>query len=200
MSAEPRLPSAGPGELAWELEARQAVEPDLDAAIDGEVGDDLLRLILIRCDLVPLEGSRGRAHAPPARRSRDGKRSPGSSPGEGTGELAPGIGSSIGSTGVDSVHGKLGGQSMVRMFIRHAVEDYQRWRQAYDDFDEERRGMGVSGDAVFTGVGKDTDVTVWHDFDSLESAQGFAGSDRLHEVMAGAGVASDPEIWFAQPT
>lgn len=89
---------------------------------------------------------------------------------------------------------------MIRMFIRHDVDDYQQWRKAYDDFDEERRGMGVTGDAVFVGTGDDKDVTVWHDFDSLESAQAFAGSDRLREVMAGAGVAGQPQIWYTDPT
>ena len=39
---------------------------------------------------------------------------------------------------------------MVRLFIRHNVEDYQAWRNAYDEFDEQRRAMGVSGDAVFS--------------------------------------------------
>jgi hypothetical protein len=33
-------------------------------------------------------------------------------------------------------------ETMIRMFIRHPVEDYARWRQGYDDFDEERKGMG----------------------------------------------------------
>jgi hypothetical protein len=39
---------------------------------------------------------------------------------------------------------------MVRLFIRHNVEDYEAWRKAYDEFDEQRRSMGVSGDAVFS--------------------------------------------------
>jgi len=36
-------------ELGRELEARQAIAPDLDAALDDEVGDDLLRLIFTAC-------------------------------------------------------------------------------------------------------------------------------------------------------
>jgi RNA polymerase sigma factor (sigma-70 family) len=36
-------------ELGHELEARQEQVPDLDAAIDDPVGDDLLRLIFIAC-------------------------------------------------------------------------------------------------------------------------------------------------------
>ena len=85
---------------------------------------------------------------------------------------------------------------MIRMFIRHLVEDYARWRQAYDDFDQERRGMGVSGDAVYQSVDDSNDVTVWHDFVTLEAAQAFASSSRLREAMANAGVAGEPQIWF----
>ena len=85
---------------------------------------------------------------------------------------------------------------MVRMFVRHSVKDFLTWKAAYDAFDQERRGMGVRGDAVFQAVGDANDVTAWHDFDSLEAAQAFAGSPRLREVMAAAGVAGPPTIWF----
>ena len=89
---------------------------------------------------------------------------------------------------------------MVRMFVRHRVNDYAVWRKAYDDFDGERNGMGVIGDAVFQSVGDADDVTAWHDFETMEAAQSFAGSDRLKEVMQGAGVASAPDIWFTNPS
>jgi len=34
---------------------------------------------------------------------------------------------------------------MFRMFVRHPVSDFATWKQAYDDFDGERKGMGVAG-------------------------------------------------------
>lgn len=86
---------------------------------------------------------------------------------------------------------------MVRMFARHAIADFDTWKQVYDAFDEERRGLGVRGHAVFRAVDDPNDVTAWHDFESLEEAQAFAGSDRLREVMASAGVQGEPSIWFA---
>jgi hypothetical protein len=87
---------------------------------------------------------------------------------------------------------------MVRMFVRHSVEDYARWRRGYDDFDEERRGMGVLDAGVFTGVDNANDVTVFHDFGTAEEAKGFAGSARLREVMGSAGVQGTPELWFTE--
>ncbi len=85
---------------------------------------------------------------------------------------------------------------MIRMFVRHAVTNFDEWKQGYDAFDDERKGLGVVGDAVFQGANDPNDVTVWHDFESIESAKAFSESARLREVMSKAGVASQPEIWF----
>ena len=87
---------------------------------------------------------------------------------------------------------------MIRMFVRHDVNDYAAWKQAYDAFDAERRDLGVRGDAVFQAAGNPNDVTAWHDFDTLDAAQAFAGSERLRDVMQGAGIAGEPQIWFAE--
>ena len=88
---------------------------------------------------------------------------------------------------------------MVRMFVRHGVNDYGAWRKAYDDFDEERTStMGVVGNGVYRSVDDGNDVTAYHDFESVEAARSFASSPRLREVMAGAGVAGEPQIWFVE--
>ncbi len=82
------------------------------------------------------------------------------------------------------------------MFVRHPVQDYSTWKKAYDDFDTERAGMGVTDHAVYQSFDNLDDVTAWHDFDSIDSAQSFANSERLKEVMQEAGVAGPPTIWF----
>lgn len=87
---------------------------------------------------------------------------------------------------------------MIRMMVRHDVADYGTWRKAYDDFDEERAGMGVRGDGVYRAVDNPNNVTAYHDFDSIDAAQSFASSPRLREVMEGAGVAGAPDIWFVE--
>ena len=88
---------------------------------------------------------------------------------------------------------------MVRMFIRHSVRDYAKWRRAYNAFDKERRGMGVGKHAVYRAVAKPNDVTISHDFASITKAKAFAGSRRLREVMKDAGVRSAPTIWYVKP-
>jgi len=85
---------------------------------------------------------------------------------------------------------------MVRMFIRHKVNEYKTWRKAYDGFDAERHTMGVTGHAVFQTAGDPLDLTIWHDFATLDKAKAFAASQKLKDVMAKAGVKTAPDIWF----
>jgi hypothetical protein len=85
---------------------------------------------------------------------------------------------------------------MVTMFARHKVKDFTSWKATYDAFDEERKGMGVTGHGVYQAEGNPNDVTVRHDFRSMDAAKGFAGSARLKEVMQKAGVVGSPDIWF----
>ena len=85
---------------------------------------------------------------------------------------------------------------MVRLFVRHTVDDFESWRKVYDEFDRDRRPLGVKGDAVYQSIDDPNDVTVCHDFDSAEEARAFAGSAELREAMDRAGVRSPPEVWF----
>ena len=87
---------------------------------------------------------------------------------------------------------------MVRLFVRHAVADYSTWRKVYDDFDAQRRSMGVTAHAVYRSVDDANDVTVWHDFATREQADAFASSEELRSAMERAGVQGRPTIWFVK--
>lgn len=88
---------------------------------------------------------------------------------------------------------------MVRLFVRHNVADYETWRKAYDDFDAQRRSMGVTDDAVFQAIDDPNDVTAWHDFESAEASNAFASSDELKAAMQQAGVKGQPQVWLVTP-
>jgi hypothetical protein len=87
-------------------------------------------------------------------------------------------------------------EKMATLFVRHDVADFGQWKRAYDAFDEERRSMGVTGHGVYQTDGNPNDVTVYHDFESMDAAKAFAGSERLREVMQQAGVQGEPIVWF----
>ena len=85
---------------------------------------------------------------------------------------------------------------MATLFVRHKVEDFGMWKKAYDAFDKERKTMGVTGHGVYQLEGNPNDVTVFHKFDNMNTAKDFASSDRLKEIMKGAGVIGKPDMWF----
>lgn len=87
---------------------------------------------------------------------------------------------------------------MARLFARHDVADFDRWKSGYDDDARAalRSELGVRADGVYHTVDVPTDVTVWHDFDSVEAAQTFASDPRLAGAMADIGVVGEPQIWI----
>jgi len=84
------------------------------------------------------------------------------------------------------------------LFVRHVVADYTQWRKVYDEFDARRRSMGVSSDGVYQLDGNPNDVTVYHEFNTMDAAKAFASSSDLRDAMARAGVQGAPTIWFTQ--
>lgn len=87
---------------------------------------------------------------------------------------------------------------MARLFVRHGVEDFDRWKQGYDDFGPQRDGYGVTEQAVYRSAEDPNDVTVTHDFASVEEASKFIGSDELREKMGELGVKGPPEAWITE--
>ena len=86
---------------------------------------------------------------------------------------------------------------MITLFVRHSVSNYQAWRKDYDDFAGTQKALGVTAQAVYRGIANPDDVTVTHEFDSLEAAQTFLLRDELKVAMQNAGVTGTPTIWFA---
>lgn len=85
---------------------------------------------------------------------------------------------------------------MATLFVRHTVADYAAWRRIFDDFAPTQSALGVIDKAVYQAADNANDITVMHDFATLDAAQAFAGSSELKAAMHDAGVASAPTIWF----
>jgi ABC-type sugar transport system substrate-binding protein len=84
----------------------------------------------------------------------------------------------------------------VRMFVRHDVADYAGWRKAYDSFAPMQKKLGVIYQAVYQSTENPNDVTVIHDFHSLDKAKAFAASTELKAAMEKSGVKGAPQIWY----
>ena len=86
---------------------------------------------------------------------------------------------------------------MATMFVRHTVSNYQTWRKVYDDLASVQKAKGVTAQAVYQAADNPNDITVTHEFATVEAAQTFAKSDELKKGMQDAGVVGAPTIWFA---
>jgi hypothetical protein len=84
------------------------------------------------------------------------------------------------------------------LFVRHTVADFDTWKKVYDEADEMRRSMGVTSHGVYQLDGNPNDVTVYHEFDSMDAAKSFVESPRLREALQQAGVQGHPDIWITQ--
>jgi len=65
---------------------------------------------------------------------------------------------------------------MVTLFVRHDVQDYSAWRKGYDENAGMIADLGVRAESVFRSVDDGNNITVSHDFDSIDAARSFAGS------------------------
>jgi hypothetical protein len=79
-------------------------------------------------------------------------------------------------------------ETMATMFVRHTVSDYAAWRKVYDSVAAMQKAGGVTAEAVYRGADDSNDVTVTHEFASIEAARAFAGSADLKAAMQRGGV------------
>lgn len=83
-----------------------------------------------------------------------------------------------------------------RLFVRHEVADYGVWRKAFDAFAPTAKKSGAINGAVYRSADNANDVTVIHDFHSVQKAKAFAASPELKAAMEKAGVKGAPQIWI----
>jgi ABC-type sugar transport system substrate-binding protein len=84
----------------------------------------------------------------------------------------------------------------VRMFVRHEVADYATWRKSYNAFASVQKKNGVIHQAVYQSADDPNDVTVIHDFHTLDAAKAFAALPELKAAMEKSGIKGAPQIWF----
>jgi hypothetical protein len=87
---------------------------------------------------------------------------------------------------------------MIRLYVRHSVSDFAKWKKRYEEFDKERKNYDVVAHGVFQAVNDPKDVTVYHDFKTLESAQSLAKSEALRKAMNESGVVGTPTVWITK--
>ncbi len=84
---------------------------------------------------------------------------------------------------------------MATLFVRHTVSDDAAWK-VYDSVAPMQKAGGVTAEAVYRSADNPNDITVTHEFASVEAAKAFAASADLKSAMQRAGVVGAPTIWF----
>jgi hypothetical protein len=87
---------------------------------------------------------------------------------------------------------------MVKMYIRHKVADFAKWKVAYDEHEPIRKQFGFIKSDVFVNSQNPTDVLSVHLNESKGQAVKFTESPNLREAMVKAGVVGVPEFDFTE--
>jgi len=78
--------------------------------------------------------------------------------------------------------------------VVHDVEDYDRWKAAFDAHAETRRRAGILGHTVTRLAEQPNRVSVFLQAGSADAIQSLLGSDELRASMQKAGAISPPEV------
>lgn len=87
---------------------------------------------------------------------------------------------------------------MAHILVHHKIEEFNKWKSAFDDHSSFRAANGSSGGKVFRNADDPNDLFILLEINSIENGKKFAQSDGLKEAMKDAGVVSMPEIYFVE--
>jgi quinol monooxygenase YgiN len=76
----------------------------------------------------------------------------------------------------------------------HKVQDFRKWKAAFEAFNEVRQAAGEIDFSVGTLQNEPNTAYVLNTWGSIEQFEAFAGSEDLKEGMAAAGVLEPPHI------
>ncbi len=85
---------------------------------------------------------------------------------------------------------------MTTLLVQHQVRDYKEWKKAFIAFSDIRIANGELTSHVYHDQNDHNNVTIVCEWESLQSAQKFAKSSALQQVMQKAGVISKPNVHF----
>lgn len=80
--------------------------------------------------------------------------------------------------------------------VQHPVKNYEKWRQAFDADDSNRKGFGLTVLSVSRGLENPNMIFIAMKADDVQKAKDFAQSPKLKEVMQKAGVTAAPTVSF----
>jgi len=87
---------------------------------------------------------------------------------------------------------------MVKMYVRHTVADFAKWKTIFDEHDSTRKSFGAKKSEAFTNSANPNEIIAVIDWDNKEQAKNFMEKSNLKAIMEHGGVLTAPEISFAE--
>ena len=88
------------------------------------------------------------------------------------------------------------GINMVYVVLDYKVEDYAKWKPAFDNYGAARNKAGSKGGKLFQYLDDKNHVCMLFEWDSKENATKFFASDETKKIQKGAGVVGTPMIVY----
>jgi len=85
---------------------------------------------------------------------------------------------------------------MAHMIIRHRVQDFGKWKAAYEAHQQTRTAAGLKDLHLWHNIDDPNEIFLLLESADVAKAKAFAASADLKEKMTGAGVIGPPEIFF----
>lgn len=85
---------------------------------------------------------------------------------------------------------------MAHLIVRHAVQDFAKWKPVYDAHRSARQAAGLKDLFLWHNADKPNDIVLLFEVSDIARAKAFAASSDLKEKMAAAGVVGPPDIVF----
>ena len=86
----------------------------------------------------------------------------------------------------------------MHVLVRYEVEEFDRWKAAFEERAPIRREHGCEEVTVFTRHGSDDRVVVLASWNDAENARSYFESTAFRRAMQDAGVGSKPDVTFLE--
>ena len=87
---------------------------------------------------------------------------------------------------------------MAHLLVIENVEDFARWKQAFDDHVAAREASGCKGRFIFQNATDPNNVFILLEWDDVVQVRAFAELDSLRQAMQRGGVVGAPEVFFLE--
>jgi antibiotic biosynthesis monooxygenase (ABM) superfamily enzyme len=87
---------------------------------------------------------------------------------------------------------------MAQVLIRHKIADFEKWKAAFDSSVGIRKSNGEVSSRIFIDAGDNTMMTGIFEWDTMENAKKFLGSELIKKKMMEAGVVGEVHTHFLE--